>query len=94
MSWKILEGDCRAEMAGMVLGADTGEWIGPYESARGYHWLRIREQTESTPLPLEVVREPVRLDWIGEEEQARLDERVAELRNRYSIVFTGFGSEP
>jgi hypothetical protein len=44
---------------------------------------------DAVPRPLEVVREMVRLDWIAEEEEQRLAERVAEIRARYTVVFVG-----
>jgi len=73
------------EAAELVFGADSGVWLDAYESARGQHWLRVRERTEPAAPPLEVVREAVRLDWIAEQEDRRLLARVAELRTRYDI---------
>jgi len=78
------------ETSEIVLGAELGVWVGPHETVRGYHWLRVRERSESTPLPLDVVR----LDWIAEREQARLDERIAELRSGYSVEFNREGGTP
>ncbi|MEX1256381.1 MAG: peptidylprolyl isomerase [Gemmatimonadota bacterium] len=75
--------------ADAAFAADIGRWVGPYLSARGQHWLRTTERTDAVPRPLEVVREMVRLDWITEEEEARLSERIAEIRERYTIVFVG-----
>ncbi|MGD2045664.1 MAG: peptidyl-prolyl cis-trans isomerase [Gemmatimonadota bacterium] len=69
--------------------ADTGAWVGPYESARGLHWLRVRSRTEASVPPLEVVREAARLDWINEQEDRRLLARVAELRGKYDIRVEG-----
>ena len=45
-------------------------------------------RTSGEPAPLGLVREQVRLDWIAENEEARLEERVKALRERYSVVFT------
>ncbi|MBI4541168.1 MAG: peptidyl-prolyl cis-trans isomerase [Gemmatimonadetes bacterium] len=80
--------------ADLVFGAQPGEWVGPHQTVRGQHWLRLTERIESVPPPLDVVREQVRLEWIGEQEAARLAQRVTELRGRYSIVFTGEGATP
>ncbi len=82
------------ETAAIVLEAELGVWVGPHETVRGYHWLRVTERSESTPLPLDVVKDVVRLDWISEREQGRLDERIAELRRGYSIEFTREGVTP
>ena len=52
------------------------------------------DEVEATPLPFDVVKDLVRLDWIGEREQDRLDERIAELRGGYSVVYDRPGSGP
>ena len=51
-------------------------------------------QSDATPLPFDVVKDLVRLDWIGEREQDRLDDRIAELRGGYSVVYDTTGSGP
>lgn len=73
------------ETAKTVFEAEQGVWVGPHESPRGHHWLRVRSRTEATVPPLEVVREAARLDWINEQEDRRLLARVAELRSKYDI---------
>jgi len=77
------------EAAAEVFEAEPGAWVDAYQSVRGQHWFRVRERTEGTVPPLEVVRETVRLDWIGEQEDRRLLARVAELRQRYTIRIEG-----
>ena len=76
-----------------VFDADQDSWVGPHISLRGQHWLRVTERTDPSTLSLNTVRDQVRLDWIAGEEEARLAQRVAELRDRYSIVFTGEAEE-
>jgi hypothetical protein len=77
------------DAAGVVFDTEVGAWIDAYESVRGQHWFRVRERTEATVPPLDVVREAARLDWIAEQEDRRLLARVAELRQRYDIVVEG-----
>jgi hypothetical protein len=76
-----------AETAGTIFEAEIDSWVGPHPTVRGEHWFRVTERSAPEPPPLEIVRDQVRLDWIGEEEEARLAARVSELRERYSIVF-------
>jgi hypothetical protein len=83
-----------AQIAGRALAAAPGEWIGPHTTVRGRHWLRVNGRTDSEPMPLESVRERVRLDWIADEEAARLADRVAELRDRYEIRIVDGGGDP
>ena len=74
---------------GPIATARSGDLIGPHHSVRGQHWIRVISRTEAATPPLDSVRAQVRLDWIVEQEEARLERRVDELRDRYSIVFTG-----
>jgi hypothetical protein len=71
-----------------IFAAGRGAWVGPHRTVRGQHWFRATDRTESVVPSLEEVREPVRLDWIRDSEQARLRLRIAELRRHYSIVLT------
>lgn len=72
--------------AELILSANTEGWIGPHETVRGQHWFRIVERTTPELPPLDSVRERVRLDWVADQEAARLDQAVRELRDRYNIV--------
>jgi hypothetical protein len=78
------------ETAAMVFQAETGRWVGPHESAEGEHWFRVIERFAGTDAPpLETIREQVRFDWMTQREESLLAERVAELRRRYRVQFTG-----
>jgi hypothetical protein len=81
------------ETSEMIQGAVPGRWVGPYHTVRGQHWFRVTGRVAAEPTPLEAVRERVRLDWIAEWEEERLQARVAELRGRYSVVVRGEGTE-
>ena len=81
-----------AATAQAVLDAELTEWVGPYRSDRGDHWLRIREkQGGGEVLALDSVRNAVRQDWITEQEQTRFQGLVAELLEKYTIRFTDAG---
>jgi PPIC-type PPIASE domain len=83
------------ETAAMVFGAETGSWVGPHPSADGDHWFRVIDRTKGTDAPpLDTIREQVRFDWMAQKEEGLLEARVAELRQRYSVRFTGRGSAP
>jgi hypothetical protein len=77
------------DMARRVMASQEGDWVGPHHTVRGQHWLRVTERTGSAPPTLDAVREQVRLDWVSEQEQARLEQRVNELRSRYAIEMIG-----
>lgn len=71
-----------------VFTARLGDWVGPYRSVRGQHWFRVTQRTQSVVPPLDAIRERVRLDWIAQQEQTRLQRRVSQLRQRYTVVVT------
>ncbi len=77
------------EGAAAISRAETGDWWDVLSSERGTHWVRIRERFGSEVPPLSVVRNAVRLDWIGEREQTLLLDRVATLRTNYTVVVEG-----
>jgi len=80
------------ETAQRVFDGAEGAWVGPRPSVRGQHWFRVTERRATALQPLDDIREQVRLDWIDTEEQARLDQRVQELRSRYLVEYVGEGS--
>jgi hypothetical protein len=83
------------ETTAMVFGANIGRWVGPHQSREGEHWFRVIDRTDGTDAPpLDAIREQVRFDWMAQKEEALLKERVAQLRQRYSVRFTGSGSAP
>ena len=75
--------------AATVTNGETGDWWEVQSTSQGVHWVRVRERFGRTIPPLAVVRDAVRLDWINAREQARLLDRVAEIRNAYTIVVEG-----
>ncbi|MBM4183574.1 MAG: hypothetical protein FJ207_05030 [Gemmatimonadetes bacterium] len=75
--------------AATIASAEMGDWWEVLQGPRGSHWIRIRERFGSVVPPLDVVRDAVRLDWIGEREQGLLLDRVGELRATYTVVVEG-----
>jgi len=74
------------EFADRVFTAATGDWIGPFTSNRGQHWLRIKESKPARTPSLAEITDQVRLDWIAEEETQRLQEEIDKLWDRYTIL--------
>ena len=81
-------------IAGQAAIAELGTWIGPHVTVRGVHWIRVNERGEASPLPLEAVRDQVRLEWVAEQEAARLAERLAGLRAEYTVRIVEGSAEP
>ncbi|MDA1371814.1 MAG: peptidyl-prolyl cis-trans isomerase [Proteobacteria bacterium] len=74
--------------ADTVFAASIGQWNGPFVSNRGQHWLRVSQRNETRLPPLNEISDRVRLDWISEEEEMRLQEEVDKLWDRYTIIIT------
>jgi len=74
------------EFADRVFAAPPGTWQGPFVSNRGQHWLRVTAREEARVPALGEIIDRVRLDWIAAEEEARLAEEIARLRQDYTIV--------
>jgi parvulin-like peptidyl-prolyl isomerase len=74
------------EFSQNVFATSINEWVGPFASNRGQHWLRVTQKTAVRIPPLEEIIDRVRLDWIGAEEELRLQQEIDKLSERYSIV--------
>ena len=74
------------EFASQIFDAQTNSWVGPYFSNRGQHWLMITEAFPASTALLDDIADQVRLDWIVEEEDKRLEQEIANLRNTYSVT--------
>lgn len=85
-----LEWSFGSATAAMVFGAETGRWVGPHHSSEGEHWFRVIDRIEGSDAPpLDAIREQVRFDWMARKEDSLLRKRVVELRQRYSVRFSG-----
>jgi len=68
-----------------VFSENLGDWSGPFISNRGQHWLRVTERNEARLTPLSEIEDRVRLDWITQEEDLRLQLQIDKLWDNYSI---------
>lgn len=74
------------EFADRVFAAQTNDWVGPFVSNRGQHWLRVTERAEAELAEFEEIVDRVRLDWIATEEDRLLQIEVDRLWDDYVIV--------
>jgi hypothetical protein len=65
--------------------APPGDWHGPIESTRGWHFVRAGERLPAHRLPFERVRSQVEQDYLRTLIQQAVDARVAEIAARYEV---------
>ena len=74
------------EFAGEIFAAAMNEWVGPYISNRGQHWMRVRERAAAELPEFDEIIDRVRLDWIATEEDRLLQVKIDRLWEDYVIV--------
>ena len=62
-----------------------GEWHGPIESTRGWHFVQAGERLPAHRLPFEQVRSQVEQDYLRTLIQQAVDTRVAEIAAQYGV---------
>ena len=82
-----------SEFSDQVFNAEKGEWVGPQQSELGQHWLRVIDSEDSKTPSLDEIRNRVRLEWIDQEEETRLQREVDQLWEKYSVKILGDRAE-
>lgn len=72
--------------ADTLLASEPGQWQGPFVSNRGQHWLRVTQRNPAGIPELEEIADLVRLEWIADEEESRLQQEVDKLWDEYTII--------
>ena len=65
--------------------APLGQWIGPLESAYGWHYLQATERLPAVLLPFDAVRQQVENDFLVTSIDAAVDRHVDGLRRRHAV---------
>lgn len=81
-----LFGDDFAEALARV---EPGSWQGPVPSSYGLHLVFVEGRTPPRDPPLDAVRERVRLEWLADRRDRRLEAFLAGLRERYPVRIEG-----
>jgi hypothetical protein len=74
------------DFARQVFAAQISQWVGPFISNRGQHWLQLKSRTDALLPQLAEITDLVRLDWIAQEEENRLQIEIDKLLESYSIL--------
>src|SRR5688572_1186927 len=65
--------------------AEKKQWIGPLQTARGWHYIRVDEVIEPHVMPFVEIREQVLRDWVDDQRSNSVNERMAVLKERYDV---------
>jgi hypothetical protein len=65
--------------------AEQKHWIGPLQTARGWHFVRVEEIVEPRVMRFVDVREQVLRDWLDDKRSSSVDSRIAALKERYDV---------
>lgn len=66
--------------------APEGEWIGPLQSSRGWHFIRVSARKPAERMPYAVVRDQLRQDVMDSRTSTALDTAIGELKEKYDVV--------
>jgi hypothetical protein len=75
--------------AGVLAGARSapiGQWIGPFASPRGVHFIKVSARSPAQPLPYLAAREQVKMDWQAQAAAEPVTREVARVRRQYRII--------
>ncbi|MGE9270782.1 MAG: peptidyl-prolyl cis-trans isomerase [Verrucomicrobiales bacterium] len=75
-----------ASFAKALLQLPPEQWSGPVQSEFGYHAVFVKERTQASLPELDSVRVRVTNDFRYETQQARNEQTLAELRQKYEVV--------
>jgi parvulin-like peptidyl-prolyl isomerase len=81
----MLRAQFGSEILDVLRNAPSGRWIGPLESRRGWHFLRVRERRAAEPLPFVRARDQVLADYQAEVLAERIAAYVDARRERYPL---------
>lgn len=65
--------------------AENKQWVGPLQTGRGWHYVRVEEVIEPQVMPFVEVREQVLRDWVDDKRSKSVNERIAVLKEKYDV---------
>ncbi|MEA3274199.1 MAG: peptidyl-prolyl cis-trans isomerase [Pseudomonadota bacterium] len=75
-----------ADAAHQVFALKDGRWSGPIASSRGVHLVRVNARTPARQRRLEEVAAYLKDEWLLEQQQRRIADKIAQLRANYRII--------
>ena len=65
--------------------AEKQQWVGPIQTPRGWHFVRVEQVIEPHVMQFVDVREQVLRDWFDDKRSNSVNSRIAALKEKYDI---------
>lgn len=90
-SESILRSSFGGEFYEELKSAPVGQWIGPVESARGFHFARVSDKAEPELMSYQAVRDRLSQDWADHHRRQNVSARTETVKERFTIVMGANG---
>lgn len=84
----------RTAFARAVFQAPVGRWSGPYRSGYGWHLLYVNAREAPARIPLEAVKDTVRVDYLRDAQERANRDAFEKLARRFTVVRADRGARP
>ena len=74
------------EFAENVISAHANEWVGPFESSRGIHLIRVTGRLDARPAKFEEVRIQLEHDWDRQRRLTARERLVGKFKDSYAVT--------
>jgi peptidyl-prolyl cis-trans isomerase C len=65
--------------------SELKQWVGPLQTARGWHFVKVEEVVAPRVMQFVEVREQVLRDWFDDKRSKSINERIAVLKEKYDV---------
>ena len=78
-----------SELAEQAFDLPPDRWVGPFESGRGIHYVRVVDRSPPMVPELELVQGQVEFDWYNERRAEVTDRKLERMSAGYDVVIEG-----
>jgi peptidyl-prolyl cis-trans isomerase C len=76
----------KTEMADALFSAPSGRWMGPYESAYGWHLIHVDTRQDGARQAFTAVRDKVRTDYLLDAQERANRQAMSQLASEFTVV--------
>jgi hypothetical protein len=90
-SQQVLVGFFGSEATRSIVAIEHDQWHGPFETARGIHFVRITDRSPESQLSFEEVKSYIEGQWMLSEARRLIEQEIVHLRDSYEVVIEAEG---